>query len=66
MAALEEEFTLSVGALGAGPNGVLGVEPSDKTDQFLVTDSSRTVILYKVRATGAPRLLSRPFLSKEP
>uniref|UniRef100_I3MVK2 Nucleolar protein 11 n=1 Tax=Ictidomys tridecemlineatus TaxID=43179 RepID=I3MVK2_ICTTR len=48
MAALEEEFTLSVGALGAGPNGVLGVEPSDKTDQFLVTDSSRTVILYKV------------------
>ncbi|VTJ70292.1 Hypothetical predicted protein [Marmota monax] len=48
MAALEEEFTLSVGALGARPNGVLGVEPSDKTDQFLVTDSSRTVILYKV------------------
>ncbi|XP_040124505.2 nucleolar protein 11 isoform X3 [Ictidomys tridecemlineatus] len=48
MAALEEEFTLSVGALGAGPNRVLGVEPSDKTDQFLVTDSSRTVILYKV------------------
>ncbi|KAM5151231.1 nucleolar protein 11 isoform 2-T2 [Callospermophilus lateralis] len=48
MAALEEEFTLSLGALGAGPNGVLGVEPSDKTDQFLVTDSSRTVILYKV------------------
>ncbi|XP_047403749.1 nucleolar protein 11 isoform X2 [Sciurus carolinensis] len=48
MAALEEEFTLSAVALGAGPDGVLGVEPSDKTDQFLVTDSSRTVILYKV------------------
>ncbi|XP_036983924.2 nucleolar protein 11 [Artibeus jamaicensis] len=48
MAALEEEFTLSAVPLGAGPDGLLGVEQSDKTDQFLVTDSSRTVILYKV------------------
>lgn len=49
MAALEEEFTLSSVILGAGPDGLLGVEHSDKTDQFLVTDSGRTVILYKVR-----------------
>ncbi|KAM8776441.1 nucleolar protein 11 isoform 2-T2 [Rhynchonycteris naso] len=48
MAALEEEFTLSAVPLGCGPDGLLGVEPSDKTDQFLVTDSGRTVILYKV------------------
>ncbi|XP_058417381.1 nucleolar protein 11 isoform X2 [Diceros bicornis minor] len=48
MAALEEEFTLSAVSLGAGPDGLLGVEQSDKTDQFLVTDSGRTVILYKV------------------
>ncbi|KAG8505139.1 Nucleolar protein 11 [Galemys pyrenaicus] len=48
MAALEEEFTLSSVHLGTGPDGLLGVEQSDKTDQFLVTDSSRTVILYKV------------------
>ncbi|XP_019588613.2 nucleolar protein 11 [Rhinolophus sinicus] len=48
MAALEEEFTLSAVPLGAGPDGLLGVEQSDKTDQFLVTDSGRTVILYKV------------------
>ncbi|XP_008564691.1 PREDICTED: nucleolar protein 11 [Galeopterus variegatus] len=48
MAALEEEFTLSTVFLGAGPDGLLGVEQSDKTDQFLVTDSGRTVIHYKV------------------
>ncbi|XP_006886334.1 PREDICTED: nucleolar protein 11 [Elephantulus edwardii] len=48
MAALEEEFTLFGVPLGAGPDGLLGVEQSDKTDQFLVTDSARTVILYKV------------------
>ncbi|KAF3817339.1 hypothetical protein GH733_011739 [Mirounga leonina] len=48
MAALEEGFTLSAVPLGAGPNGLLGVEQSDKTDQFLVTDGGRTVILYKV------------------
>uniref|UniRef100_K9IND6 Putative nucleolar protein 11 n=1 Tax=Desmodus rotundus TaxID=9430 RepID=K9IND6_DESRO len=48
MAALEEEFTLSAVPLGTGPDGLLGVEQSDKTDQFLVTDSGRTVILYKV------------------
>ncbi|XP_045381819.1 nucleolar protein 11 isoform X4 [Lemur catta] len=48
MAALEEEFTLSSVVLGAGPDGLLGVEHSDKTDQFLVTDSGRTVILYKL------------------
>ncbi|XP_010946955.2 nucleolar protein 11 [Camelus bactrianus] len=48
MAALEEEFTLTAVPLGSGPDGPLGVEPSDKTDQFLVTDSGRTVILYKV------------------
>ncbi|XP_003276118.1 nucleolar protein 11 isoform X1 [Nomascus leucogenys] len=48
MAALEEEFTLSSVVLSAGPEGLLGVEQSDKTDQFLVTDSGRTVILYKV------------------
>ncbi|XP_016060171.1 PREDICTED: nucleolar protein 11 [Miniopterus natalensis] len=48
MAALEEEFTLSAVPLGAGPDGLLGVEQCDKTDQFLVTDSGRTVILYKV------------------
>ncbi|XP_047689283.1 nucleolar protein 11 [Prionailurus viverrinus] len=48
MAALEEEFTLSTVPLGAGPNGLLGVEQSDKTDQFLVTHGGRTVILYKV------------------
>ncbi|KAI2584695.1 nucleolar protein 11, partial [Homo sapiens] len=47
MAALEEEFTLSSVVLSAGPEGLLGVEQSDKTDQFLVTDSGRTVILYK-------------------
>lgn len=49
MAALEEEFTLSAVTLGARPDGLLGVEESDKTDHFLVTDRSRTVILYKVR-----------------
>ncbi|XP_007958093.1 nucleolar protein 11 [Orycteropus afer afer] len=48
MAALEEEFTLSGVPLGAGADGLLGVEQSDKADQFLVTDSGRTVILYKV------------------
>ncbi|KAM5272882.1 nucleolar protein 11 [Ctenodactylus gundi] len=48
MAALEEEFTLSTVVLSTGPDGLRGVEPSDKTDQFLVTDSSRTVVLYKV------------------
>ncbi|XP_021489988.1 nucleolar protein 11 isoform X2 [Meriones unguiculatus] len=48
MAALEEEFTLSTAVLGAGPEGFLGVEQSDKADQFLVTDSGRTVVLYKV------------------
>ncbi|XP_057632516.1 nucleolar protein 11 isoform X2 [Chionomys nivalis] len=48
MAALEEEFTLSTGVLGAGPEGFLGVEQTDKADQFLVTDSGRTVVLYKV------------------
>uniref|UniRef100_A0A7N5K3W6 Nucleolar protein 11 n=1 Tax=Ailuropoda melanoleuca TaxID=9646 RepID=A0A7N5K3W6_AILME len=48
MAALEEGFTLSAVPLGAGPHGLLGVEQSDKTDQFLVTDGGRTVILYKV------------------
>ncbi|KAM9596456.1 nucleolar protein 11 isoform 4-T4 [Trichechus inunguis] len=48
MAALEEEFTLSGVPLSAGPDGLLGVEPSDRTDQFLVTHSGRTVILYKV------------------
>lgn len=52
MAALEEEFTLSTGVLGAGPEGFLGVEQSDKADQFLVTDSGRTVVLYKVRTVG--------------
>lgn len=53
MAALEEEFTLSTGVLSAGAEGFLGVEQSDKADQFLVTDSGRTVVLYKVRARGA-------------
>ncbi|KAM7067182.1 nucleolar protein 11 [Molossus nigricans] len=48
MAALEEELTLSAVPLCAGPDGLLGVEQSDKTDQFLITDSGRTVILYKV------------------
>uniref|UniRef100_A0A8C5L4J8 Nucleolar protein 11 n=1 Tax=Jaculus jaculus TaxID=51337 RepID=A0A8C5L4J8_JACJA len=48
MAALEEEFTLSTGVLGTGPEGLLGVEPSDRADQFLVTDSGRTIVLYKV------------------
>uniref|UniRef100_A0A2K5HYL7 Uncharacterized protein n=1 Tax=Colobus angolensis palliatus TaxID=336983 RepID=A0A2K5HYL7_COLAP len=48
MAALEEEFALSSIVLSAGPEGLLGVEQSDETDQFLVTDSGRTVILYKV------------------
>ncbi|XP_051014900.1 nucleolar protein 11 isoform X2 [Acomys russatus] len=48
MATLEEEFTLSTGVLGAGPEGFLGVEQSDKADQFLVTDGGRTVVLYKV------------------
>ncbi|XP_059235136.1 nucleolar protein 11 isoform X1 [Mustela nigripes] len=48
MAALEEGFTLSAVPLGAGPHGLLGVEQSDKADQFLVTDGGRTVILYKV------------------
>ncbi|XP_023569887.1 nucleolar protein 11 [Octodon degus] len=48
MATLEEEFTLSAVTLGARPDGLLGVEPTDKTDHFLVTDRSRTVILYKV------------------
>ncbi|XP_058140556.1 nucleolar protein 11 isoform X1 [Dasypus novemcinctus] len=48
MAALEEEFTLAGVPLGAGPDRLLGVERSDKTDQFLVTDSGRNVILYKV------------------
>lgn len=48
MATLEEEFTLSTGVLGVGPEGFLGVEQSDKADQFLVTDSGRTVVLYKV------------------
>lgn len=55
MAALEEEFTLSAVPLCAGPDGLIGVEQSDKTDQFLVTDSGRTVILYKVRAIGSER-----------
>lgn len=55
MAALEAEFTLSAVLLGAGPDGLLGVEQSDKTDQFLVTDSGRTVILYKVRVVGSER-----------
>ncbi|XP_038402752.1 nucleolar protein 11 [Canis lupus familiaris] len=48
MAALEEGFTLSAVPLGAGPHGLLGVEQSDRPDQFLVTDGGRTVILYKV------------------
>ncbi|XP_034363147.1 nucleolar protein 11 isoform X2 [Arvicanthis niloticus] len=48
MAALEEEFTLSTAVLSAGAEGFLGVEQSDKADQFLVTDSGRTVVLYKV------------------
>ncbi|XP_055431463.1 nucleolar protein 11 isoform X4 [Bubalus kerabau] len=48
MADLEEGFTLTAVPLGSGPDGPLGVEQSDKTDQFLVTDSGRTVILYKV------------------
>ncbi|XP_021564360.1 nucleolar protein 11 isoform X4 [Carlito syrichta] len=48
MAALEDEFTLSSGVLSAGPDGLLGVEQSNKTDQFLVTDRGRTVVLYKV------------------
>jgi hypothetical protein len=52
MATLEEEFTLSTGVLGAGPEGFLGVEQTDKADQFLVTDSGRTVVLYKVRTVG--------------
>lgn len=55
MAALEEEFTLSAVPLGAGPGGLLGVEQSNKTDQFLITDSGRTVILYKVRTIGSAR-----------
>lgn len=54
MATLEEEFTLSTGVLGAGPEGFLGVEQSDKADQFLVTDSGRTVVLYKVRSAMRP------------
>ncbi|XP_037665462.1 nucleolar protein 11 isoform X2 [Choloepus didactylus] len=48
MATLEEEFTLAGLSLGAGPDGLLGVEPGAKTDQFLVTEGGRTVILYKV------------------
>lgn len=55
MAALEEAFTLSAVPLGAGPGGLLGVEQSHKTDQFLITDGGRTVILYKVRAMGPAR-----------
>lgn len=55
MAALEEGFTLSAVPLGAGPNGLLGVEQSDRTDQFLVTDGGRTVILYKVRVMCSER-----------
>ncbi|XP_060058600.1 nucleolar protein 11 isoform X2 [Erinaceus europaeus] len=50
MAALEEEFTLSAVHLGAGPDGLLGVEPSDRADQFLVTDGGRSVVLYKLSA----------------
>lgn len=48
MAALEEEFTLSLVVLSAGPEGLLGMKQSDKIDQFLVTESGRIVILYKV------------------
>uniref|UniRef100_G1T9U1 Nucleolar protein 11 n=1 Tax=Oryctolagus cuniculus TaxID=9986 RepID=G1T9U1_RABIT len=48
MATLEEEIALSTVVLGAGPDGLLGVEPTDKADQFLVTDSGRTVVHYKV------------------
>ncbi|XP_040845465.1 nucleolar protein 11 isoform X1 [Ochotona curzoniae] len=48
MAALDEEIMLSTVVLGAGPDGLLGVEPTDKADQFLVTDSGRTVVHYKV------------------
>uniref|UniRef100_A0A2K5IJF3 Uncharacterized protein n=1 Tax=Colobus angolensis palliatus TaxID=336983 RepID=A0A2K5IJF3_COLAP len=47
MAALEEEFTLSLVVLSAGPEGLLGMKQSDKIDQFLVTESGRIVILYK-------------------
>lgn len=65
MAALEEEFTLSTGVLGAGPEGFLGVEQSDKADQFLVTDSGRTVVLYKVRVAGATGLSLAPVRSRE-
>lgn len=63
MADLEEGFTLTAVPLGSGPDGPLGVEQSDKTDQFLVTDSGRTVILYKVRALGSecPRCRLVPF-----
>ena len=63
MAALEERFTLTAVPLGSGPDGPLGVEQSDKTDQFLVTDSGRTVILYKVRAIvlERPRCRFAPF-----
>lgn len=59
MAALEEEFTLSAVPLGAGPDGLLGVEQCDKTDQFLITDSGRTVILYKVMPIGPSSSLRR-------
>lgn len=52
-AALEEEIALSAVLLGARPDGLLGMEQSDKTDQFLVTESGGTIILHEVRAIGA-------------
>nr|XP_042139337.1 LOW QUALITY PROTEIN: nucleolar protein 11 [Peromyscus maniculatus bairdii] len=59
MAALEEEFTLSTGVLGAGPEGFLGVEQSDKADQFLVTDSGRTLLFGKEEKSVKPNFTAR-------
>lgn len=51
-AALEEKFMLSAIPLDVGPDGLLGMEQSNKTAQFSVKDSSRTLILSGVRAMG--------------
>ncbi|KAM5329687.1 LOW QUALITY PROTEIN: nucleolar protein 11-like [Glossophaga mutica] len=48
-AALEEEIALSAVPLGARPDGLLGMEQGDETDQLLVTESGGTVTLSKNR-----------------
>lgn len=50
-AALEEERAWSV-PLGARPDRLLDMGQSDKTDRFLVPESSGTVTLHEVRAIG--------------